>query len=501
MPFFGSSTNQKNDTGALAEIPRFVLDQMKLGDARAAESYLLAQGYTNEQVATLKQQIQSGLGTPEEIRATGKAVMPGVGDLVNRNMANTEQQQQNYADVPGPQTTIDAMGNIIGDKSKRIGENYGDVQSLVDQGFGSQVKRVGDTSDSIGSDLAKTYGSAIDDSGKAYGNAQSAADTGFGKIGTDAGQTYDEVRSRINQSRDPQLGTTARAFAPAMAATLRRIRAAGIDPNSPEAASLLQRVDSARGHAFDDSMTANLNSLNQVDLAQQANQQGLDISKLSNDQQLALQAAAAKQGLTLDQYMKRTDLATQTRDLQNNLTQSKMEADVNNKNAAFGQKQNLSDQQIQQELISRGIRVDDATNKNNLLDKVKADDAVNQDLKNQEFNAGFGLAQANNAVKTNANTQLGDAAKTQYQVSGQQGAQATQNAQVADQGFGTSLAVEQPGANWGGKLLGGLAAGALNVVAPGAGTALAGATGTTASNPWGAIFKKKGGGQAETGYE
>src|ERR1700733_11573013 len=122
MPFAGTSSAQKVDQGNLAELPLWLKQQMIQGDANAAAAWLKGQGLSDQQIFTLQQQIQNGVGTPSDVRATGREIMP-VGDLINRNMANTEQEQKNYDDLPGAQTTIDAMGNIIGDKSKRIGEN------------------------------------------------------------------------------------------------------------------------------------------------------------------------------------------------------------------------------------------------------------------------------------------------------------------------------------------------------------------------------------------
>ncbi len=470
MSFWGPSSTQRVDQGQIAEIPLWLKQQMVNGFGDATAAYLKGQGLSDQQIAYLQQQIQQGFGSPQAIRELGQQIQPGINDLIDRRTSRVNQEGTNYNAMPGVEQTIGSIGSDLSSKGARIGQNWGDIQGSIDQGFGAQRTRTADTADTIGRDTGDTFGGLLSRSDTSFGDARSNAAQGFGAIKKNAGETYDQVRQRINQGRDAQLGTTARAFAPAMAATLRRIRASGIDPNSPEAASLLQGVDTARGHAFDDSLVRTQSDLNAADLAQQANNQGLDLSKLSNDQTLALQNAANKQGLTVQQYLQRTNLATQTRDIQNELDRTKTAADVQNLDTSFQRGQDQYDQQMNNELISRGLRTQDVGARNSQLENENSNEMTNQGLLDQQFQAGANLTGANNQRRDAAVSGLGQAAGQQYNVGLARGSQGLQNANSALQGFGTSYGLEAPSAGWGAKLLGGAASAAIQAI-PGIGQA------------------------------
>lgn len=515
MAFWGPNQTQRNAQGRIGELPNWLYEAMRSGFAKEAEAWLKANGYTDEYIANLRQQIQQGFGTPQDIRATGQEIMPGINDLITRRNTRLDeqgnriaQQGERYNAIPGVDETISNRDQLQFDKGAGIGRNEDFLGGLIDTGFGSQRRRTADTADTIAKDTGNTYSGLRSDSDTAFGDVRSAADRGFGYITNRAADTFSGVRDRINQGRDFALGTTARAFAPAMAATLRRIRAAGIDPNSPEAASLLQRVDTARGHAFDDSMRGTLDQLNQTDLAESANRQGLDLSRLSNDQVLALQNAANKQGLSLDEYLKRSNNTREARNILNELDQGKMAADVQNADTSFQRGQDWATEKQNQELISRGLRIDDVNNRNAIgdkenafLDKRNQSELTDQELLNQQFQAGANLTGANNQRRDQANTQLGQAGTQQYDVSAQQGNAASGNAAQAGQQYQHSWNLEAPNAGWGSKLIGGLAGPALSLI-PGVGPiassivgtaaagAIPGATGNTPQaqpqyNPWG----------------
>lgn len=373
--------------------------------------------------------------------------MPGVDDLITRRAGRISGQQTDYEALPSVQGTIDNRGAIQDVKDERIGQNFGDIQGAIDQGFGTQHARTADTAATVGKDIDTTYGGAATNSDTAFGDARTRADQGFGAISGDASKTFGGVRDRINQGRDFALGTTARAFAPAMAATLRRVRMAGIDPNSPEAQALLQNVDTARGHAFDDSMQKTIGELNQTDLAEQANKQGLDLSKLSNDQALALQNAANKQGLSLSAYLQRTNQAQMTRDIQNELDAGNMKANIGNVDTAFTRGQDAYKERQNNDLISRGLMLDDFSNRTALSDKANANDVTALGLKNAEFGAGAGYTAADLERKDRATQGFGTAASSLYNTSLGAGGQASQNAGGAQQGFGALYQQEQQNSN------------------------------------------------------
>lgn len=480
MPLFGSSSEFKDAKKALTQLPQELRAEMEKGNTRAAEQYLLGLGYSAEAVNQIRDQYVQGIGSPEDARATGARVMPGVDDLITRRADRISGQQADYNSLPSAQSTIDNRGAIQDVKDSRIGQNFDDIQGAIDTGFGSQRTRTGDTADRVASDTNLTYQDEGNKTSNAINDQIKYTGAGFGAIGDNAAKTFGGVRDRINQGRDAELGTTARAFAPAMAATLRRLRASGIDPNSSEGASLLQRVDSARGHAFDDSMRGTLSQLNQADLAQQSNQQGLDLSKLSNEQMLALQNAANKQNMSLQSFLQRVEQAGKTRDLLNSLDSGNMQANIGNTDTAFSRGQDAYTDRQKNELISRGINIDDFGNRVALSDKANNNDLTALDLKNAEFGAGAGYTAQDLARRDRGTAALANAGQGAQSTSATQSSLAQGAGQGAQQGWQGVYDRESASNNVLPKFFGGLATAAVE-----------GAAGGLTGGAFGSVLKKK----------
>jgi len=398
MSFFGLSSQGKNSRGQLENIPYILQDQMNNAFKQGAGQQQQGAGYTQQYVDYLNSILNDpngGFFSPDQITQYGNQAMPGV------DAANTDRMAR-LNGLPTPISGADTTSAL---------------QKINDQRNADYL-----------SQLNGTITGARDNTNRDYGGMRQLSQNAY----SDATKNV----QRLLPTGDLAAAAAARSFAPAMAASQRRLRASGIDPNSPEASGILQSVDVARGHSMDDTMAANqgnyINQLNSMVLGGMNDQNALTKAQTDITRQLGLTQGS----LTMD-------------NTNNN-------AGINSGIATGGRNMSIQDQQLAQQLA-------DLYNNANLQ---------NIGLQNQRFNAGtqglgLGLQQRNNAAGSLG--QLGTTLTNQGQAALNSG---QGFARDASSGFGENLGIEGANAGWGTKMLAGLAGGALNMFAPGAGTAL-----------------------------
>jgi hypothetical protein len=276
----------------------------------------------------------------------------------------------------------------------------------------------------------------------AFNNAKNLTSNMYGSLIPQTAQAYQAAQSnlqRLMPGGDLLAANAAQAFAPQVAATNRSLRMSGIDPNSAEASGQVQAVQAARGRSMDDVLAQNMGNY------------------VSQGNALTLGGNQAQTQLGLGRTNDMNNLSLQQNSTNNQSAQSQMAANQNLMNQRNQVVQNMRDMgmqdaQIQQQLQTLGLN-----------------------LNNQQFQAGLQGMGLNLQQQNQGAQGLGGLATQQYNLGNATDNSARAWNQQAYNQYGGDLGVEGQNAGWGTKLLGGLAMGGLNLIAPGAGTALGGA--------------------------
>ncbi len=556
MSFWGASNTQKEATGFPRELGTWSFEQLKSWLGRAN-----AQGATAEQLQQFaqdywKERTEKGLATPEEIRRFGQEIMPGIDaaiaarggrlDQVGQDWNNTEAGVRGRLDQQGEninstfdqgRDTIDQTygrigtrgGNLNREITQNIGDTYGSAQAHATDAYRGLRDESAGTFDRIGANTAGVYGGLRDATGSTYGGLTADNAGTFGGLTADTAGTYGGLRGendaayssasqtidRLNPTGDFRAATAARAFAPAMAATQRRLRAAGIDPNSPEAAAQLNMVEGAKGRAMDDAFAdattqyvdrktgltlgqagvnrdlalGRLNTTNELGLGRLDRASALTREGASIDRNLAQGAEEIgrgtarerllnNQGLVQQQNAIDRDLALQSgADFRGEMVRNQGHSDAvdagylqntqANNMARFGATQGYFDRGNQFDTSAFGTRA-------GLAGQLNDEELQRLNLQQGQWGTGMQYAGAQQDARNQAAGTLTNMGQQAYGNAANASGQAGNWGQGAQSAYGQSYGYEAPNAGWGTKMLTGAAGTALNMFAPGAGTALMG---------------------------
>lgn len=574
---FGLNDTGKNALGRMGEIPNWLYGAMvdlagKSNDATGTGKQSLDQySWLLSQILQNYGQPGAGFFDPSQIKDYGAQVMPGVSGATSDRLSRLNTLQGQLSGVPTGQNIQDTLyGNLTGEGQytndmtdamrSMLADSFSKMRGTASTGnadFNSNLKGTYDTleqgvndtypylraasdktfsglgtkSDSTFGGLndqnASLYAALVNKSGDVYGGLGGQSDALFSDLGNKTGQAYDSATTNIQRllpGGDLRAAAAARSFAPAMAAAQRRLRTAGVDPNSPEASGILQNVDLARAHSMDDIMANSnsqyiqaLNSLglgknnaqNQLALSGLQNRQGLKLGDLGNQQglrqtgfgntrDLTLGGLQNRQGLDLGAMQNEQSLAQQQEALIRSLGLDRSsqygQSILRNMQTQMGLQQGeaagnmgLTDTNYQRNMgifqnrdkvaqIGRQLGLQDWEIQNMLAGQFNDANLQGIDLNTQLWNQGSAGLQRGQARQDNAMAQLGNYG--QYQTGlgntyGQEGQGAGSNAYNL---YGSDLGLESQNAGWLTKLLTSFAAPALSMI-PGIGPFLGAAAG------------------------
>lgn len=443
MSFWGMSKAGKDARGSSREIDRWMMDRGKNAYRRADKQY--GKGDTLSDI--LQQEYgdlakdPNAFGTPEELTETGGRIMPWVDRMVGDRGGRTEGTLSTRAGL------LDEMGGRIEDYGR---QNETDITDLAKR----LSTRDAGYHDDILDNTMSTYGRAKDNSSTEFGNLRRANSGLFGDLTSEAGSTFDKAINMVRPGSEARAATAARAFAPQVSRVMQRLRAAGIDPRTPEGQSLLANVEGQRSRAMDDQLGDAISQTAGLTLDKFNTQSNLRREGAENDRDMAIKALLNDQGLSIDLLNSMTSEKLRSLAAQQGIDEDMVLRKMTNRGDVHRQKQDLS-----------GARMDEASYGRDLRNE---DDLFEHDIKMQRYGAGSDLRGKNFDAQETGRSGLGQVMQTAYNQGNTQDQYGNQSMGQAKAGFDQTHQQEAANAGWGKKMLGGFAKAGINYFAPGA---------------------------------
>jgi hypothetical protein len=332
------------------------------------------------------------------------------------------------------------VDEYITDKNARLNQDIADYNSKVPSSQ-QTMDKINASIDEQGNLIRQNRDYALNDIASTYDRANSYE----GAANDAQNQAYKTALNDtelLKPGSQFQQAQVARSFAGSNAATAGALRRGGMDMNSPQAVAMMQRGTQAQARAMDDAAAsgtqAYVSQKNALNLGQG---------------QEAVRHAGALEGIDLN----RSGRAIGTQN------------DAMDRTTAWeGAKQNAA-------LTDKALSTQDwATNKG-LTDELSNAQLEGIGLHQQQFNAGMGYNAADLAERNAGAQGVTDYGNNQQNYSLASSGQAKGWGDDSQQAYNTVYGREAANAGWGVKMLAGAAGGALNLVAPGAGSILTGA--------------------------
>jgi len=466
------------------------------------------------------QRRNEGFANPQNLTARGQEISPWVQDYLR----NQGTRRQTITDREGGRRTAeDVSGEMSGrldEMGRNIGENFTGIEGEINDTATRDSQRENDASTDVTNNIKNSSSSmrgAINDTfgGLRAGNASTYG--GIRSAAKDSFATRVKNLGLLAPGGDAQTARVGRSFAPQVADTLQRLRRAGVDPNSPEAQSVLRSVETSRSRAMDDSSA-------------DATRGFVDASNRLESDRLGFMTDAER-----EQFNNEADLATGQTDRSNRVTGSEADAYNQERRTSARNLSNIdnsrSDRTVQNLDTSFGRGQQLLTDRNNLsgwtrtagmqdVDRANAntegDDAAEiagGRLQDGQFDRGVAWTGMDQSTRDNAVSNLGRIGSQYYNNMFQSSSQAQGWGNQANNAYQTAYEREAPKAGWGSRLLGGIASAALPLIFPGSGmgsqagraiggAAIGGLTGSTAApngGGWGGNTRGGGGGGGQFG--
>jgi hypothetical protein len=356
MSFFGMSSEGKDAQKALKGNAQQSTDWAKQWGNNSQDQYTQAGDLRNEVLWNNRDVADNGMGTPQDAKSAGRVLtgdnsgyfdeqngrladlgdrIPDSGQVVNgvrQGVAGVRDRQS--SNVNDWRNGANGQSTDAYNKVRANTQNYGEVMNKSSQDRADALSTgTNGTYDAMSKRIGDTDSALVGRNDSAYGGAK---------------DLLTENSNRLTSAMDANGAAQMRASAPLMASAKARMRAAGVDPNSPEGASLMSRVDQTRAHAVEDNLANNISQQNQI---------------TSQKAQMGLDQEATDRGLAQDMVNQENSMAAKQNDLNRQDLNQKYDTDqqttntqFNNKNAAdMGEYQdqratNANAQQQQQQI-------------------------------------------------------------------------------------------------------------------------------------------------------
>lgn len=514
MGAWGLSSAGKDAQGTLGEIPRWQWDQAKKAWGNSNDSTAAGKAKSDWATNYWKNKADNGFASTGAIRQTGAELMPGVDAAKANRWKRLGEQQTNW------ETTVPKAGDImpkidanLDQQGGNIGTNYTDNEGIIKQGT-ANLNYLADAAyqDNVNS-ISNSYDAAESKMGAAYDEMGNRITGNFGNLIKESGDVYSKMGANVDAwgrqiedlkpGSEASVATTARQFAPAMSAAGGRLRRAGIDPNSIQAASVLGDVEARRAVAMDDKAAEGaetyvnaqgqlVSAKNDVLGAGFASKAGLTTGMTDRMTGLGTERAGIQTGLDLGRGKDFRGVVTDNRDVKMGVEGQDRGLNLTNTNNSFLQGQALLDKRNDSTLLGRDLAMNDFNVTTGLSDKQNANELVDVGLDKEVTDAGMAWQ------KQDENTRdTGAAAVTQQGESDQNRGLAwqqsgNQSSGQAMDGYQGTLTREQANSGWLKKALLGAGSMAANYFLPGSGAFMSGAAGggQQQTNPYASILEK-----------
>ena len=458
--FWGATDAMREAAGWPREWGAWQKGQVQPWLASSTEAQDKAKAYSDWAANYYTNLANAGIGTPADITATGKEVMPGVDEAIATRKANLDKLAESYGQLPKAGET---MGDIYGNldtKAAQIAKETGQQQANVFDVTGRELTRENAANQQAQSDVANRYGQLSDTTRDVYDELRrknAALYEGLQTAGTNAyGDVYKNL-ALLNPAGEAAAATTTRSYAPMMAGATRTLRAAGISPNSPEAMSMIGNVQAQRARGVEATRQATTQDyvakMNEAKLGEQAQREKLGIAKFGGEAALQTSKTGIMTDLSKEQgNLFRTEAlrslaATQGIDVGQAEAQSKILTDQLTRNLA------VLDDKNKAALLSRTLEQDDWQGMAEIIKTLNQEELTKLGLEQTRFQAGMDYTVANM-------TEQDKSAAAMVGLSSQQYVQALNAANQA-RAYGTgaldsylkAYAIDAQSAGWGAKLL------------------------------------------------
>lgn len=454
MPAFGSSDAQKEAQGYSREAGNWNFGQYKnwlnQATAKGAQGDALTQKVNDNNF----NRTQVGFAQPDQITSRGQQIMPGVQGTIDTGNSRLQGVQDSFSALPGAGQTMGTIQQNLDDAGRQIGGNYDAIQNDINGTYGAAGQRE-----------AAGHQTVVDDLTGRYAALNKNVDTAYGDLRGKNASTGAEMQQNAELLRPGsqfQQGQVARAFAPEISNTLQRLRRSGVDPNSVQAVGALNSVERDRARGMDDAAAKGtagyVDAINRLKSQQLNNEIGLGTDQVDKTTNLGREQGNAYR-----------DEVTRNTGAQTGLDLSKMDNSVKNRDTAFTRGQDYYSKKNDAALLDRNLNQQDWGTNANLARERNANDVNNLGLLDTQYQRGLQWTANDLTEKNSAWNQLGAQGNQDTANAFQAANTARGFGNDASQNYATTFAQESPNANWGGKMLAGVAGGLLNAVAPGAG--------------------------------
>jgi hypothetical protein len=438
----------------------------------------------------------NGIGSIGDMQAYGSMIMPGVNQYITDKSGRIQGQIDAFNNLPGWQDTMSKV-QAANDASRA---NANQELSYIDQNRNYALNDIGDTYNrSVGNedtaydantkDLTDRYNGLIDKANSDYGTLRQENKDTYGQLSNQSDAAYKTAMDNTELLRPGsqfQVAQTARSFAPQMASTAGSLRRMGIDPNSPQGLSMMQRVTTDRSRAMDDKAGQGtvqyVGAKNDLITGQQADREKLGQGQLGNEMNLGTAQNAETTGLSTDQGTGLRNENTRHAGTLTGLDQTRFGASIATQNNAMDRitqndatMRGINSQDAQNAVMGKAMATQDWQTRGDLQGQLSDAELEAIGLNQQMYNAGLGYKTADLNERNAGAAGVGQYGQNMLNYGLQSSQLANQWGNTAMDAYKTAYGYEAPQAGYGAKMLAAAGGAALDLVAPGAGTALTGA--------------------------
>lgn len=467
MGAFSLSGTGKRARGRSDEIATLLADQGKEAFGRSGRFFGRGEGLSDEAINYYRGLVERGFASPEDIAALGERAVPGLRDALGRRQGRLDQQMTELGNIP-------SAGSVIGERERVIRDTMGDItrQEGLELGIADDLRGSlsGDEdayTKAIQDRIRGAFGGARDRTTGVFGTARQNMKDLYGGLDTQAGSVFDAAISKVRPGSEARAATSARAFAPQMARTQQRLRRAGIDASSPEAASLLGRVEGQRSRAMDDALSGAIAEENRLSLGKFGAQAGFREKGGRADVDLSLDELSQITGLDMGELAGLTDEQRRNLSARAGISREHAAGTLDARRGAFGNMRGVRDVQLNEPLLGRGLVEEDIGRFNTQLDRMNEEELIARGLQEQEFNRGVDLTGRDITTRGAGAAGLERGAGQAFNVGGGQQAFGLEGSQAGNELLKQILQREQSSSGWGTRLLGGVAKSALGALTGG----------------------------------
>lgn len=464
MSFWGLSSSGSEAKGFPSTIGNFDFGQYKNWLGQANDSLAKGNDINNNIIAFWKNRATQPLPTVSGTQGTGNQILPWQ-PVVNTGMDRLSQIMQDYLKGVNPAATTG--GNI----SSLLDTQAGDITRTGDQ----VANEINTSAANMQGQNSSTWNDIINNFITQGGNLRTGLEQGYGGLQSNnaalskviddtLGSGFTNAFSELEKTRPTgefQAATAARSFAPAAANVMRRLRASGIDPNSPEGIAAMSGVNEQKARAMDDAIGSSAErfakSMADLNLAKGGALAGAKTDELGRllgfgKDQISGSTAIGANILNAVPGMQESGLNTSL-----GIESGRNAAVTGNLRDTLSQAIATGDKRVINEQLTRAMQQQDWGTVADIMGQMNQQDLLGLNLGNQAFGQGVDW---NNMLKQ----QEADPYNQLQQVGQTNISNALAQAQLG-KGFGSDAlqamlakyGIELPNSGWGTKLLSGMA--------------------------------------------